>query len=159
VTDYERCNLGQVKANALVVRGGANYDDSKTKAIINLFLYAQQYYGRKDEDDFKYAYPLLVFNLRIFLMKFDKISTSFLFHSFAMFHSPPPYSDLIFQDSAQQLRVIPQEQRNYRAYLGQKFLKARALVDCRASANNIHGNFSVLLALLALSNVLYSIST
>jgi hypothetical protein len=56
VTDYERCNLGKVKANALVVRGGANYDDSKTKAIINLFLYAQQYYGRKDEDDFKYAY-------------------------------------------------------------------------------------------------------
>lgn len=51
-----------------------------------------------------------------------------------MFYSAPPYSDLIFQDAAQQLKVIPESQRNYRDYLGKTFLKARALVDCRASA-------------------------
>jgi hypothetical protein len=53
VIDYERCNLGKVKANAVVVRGGGNYNHNQTMAIINLFLYAQQFYGRKDEDDFK----------------------------------------------------------------------------------------------------------
>ncbi|CAL8115042.1 unnamed protein product [Orchesella dallaii] len=106
-TDYERCNLGKVEANAVVVRPSrSEANEQKVNAIINLFLYAQQLYGRKYEDDF----------------------------SFAMFFSPAPYSDLIFQDAAQRLQIVPEEKRNYRDYLRKEFLKARALVDCHASA-------------------------
>jgi len=53
--DYKRCALGLVKSNAIVTRGGGGYgyNDTELKAFINLFLYAQQYYGRKDQDDFR----------------------------------------------------------------------------------------------------------
>ena len=54
-----------------------------------------------------------------------------------MFYSKPPYSDLIFQDAAQQIRVIPREEQNYREYLGRNFLRARALVDCRSGASSL----------------------
>jgi hypothetical protein len=67
-----------------------------------------------------------------------------------MFYSAPPYSDLIFQDAAQQLKVIPQEQRNYRDYLGKTFLKARALVDCRASAGRTSLNISIIVGFMIL---------
>jgi len=116
VTEYMRCNLGKVKANAVVIRGGAHYNETQANAIINLFLYAQQFYGRKYEDDF----------------------------NFGMFYSPPPYSDLIFQDAAQQLEVIDPKKRYYRDYLGKTFLKARALVDCRAGTGRLEINTSVL---------------
>jgi len=53
VTDFEKCNLGKVKANAVVIRGGEYYNETEANAMINLFLYAQQFYGRKIEDDFK----------------------------------------------------------------------------------------------------------
>jgi hypothetical protein len=111
VTDYLRCNLGKVKANAVVIRGGQGHNETEANAIINLFLYAQQFYGRKLEDDF----------------------------NFGMFYSPEPFSDLIFLDAAQQLQVIPPNQRHYRDYLGKSFLRARALVDCHAGStiNNI----------------------
>lgn len=51
--EYMRCNLGLVKANAVVTRGGYAYNETQINAYINLFIYAQQYYGRKDLDDFR----------------------------------------------------------------------------------------------------------
>ncbi|PSN53016.1 Melanotransferrin [Blattella germanica] len=110
--EYERCNLGRIKANAIVTRGGDAYNETQLNAYINLFIYAQQFYGRKDQDDF----------------------------SFAMFYSPPPYSDLIFQDAAQQLKVIEPEERSYGAYLGKDFLRARRVVDCHASGPSLEAS-------------------
>ncbi|PNF26740.1 hypothetical protein B7P43_G01625 [Cryptotermes secundus] len=104
--EYEKCNLGKVKANAVVARGGNGYNETELNAFINLFIYAQQFYGRRDQDDF----------------------------SFGMFYSPPPFSDLIFQDAAQQLQVIDSSYRSYGRYLGKDFLRARRVVDCHAGA-------------------------
>lgn len=58
VKDYLNCNIGKVKANAIVTRGGEAFNSLEIKAYTNLFIYAQQYYGRKDYDDFKYAFIL-----------------------------------------------------------------------------------------------------
>ncbi|XP_026479929.1 melanotransferrin-like [Ctenocephalides felis] len=119
--EYMRCNLGLVKANAVVTRGGYAYNETQINAYINLFIYAQQYYGRKDLDDF----------------------------SFSMFYSTPPYSDLIFQDATQQLQVIKPEKRRYDLYLGQDFMRARRIVDCQAgaSSNKMHV-FSLFISLM-----------
>lgn len=51
-SEYENCNLGKVKANAVVTRGGSAYNETQINAYINLFVYAQQFYGRKEHDDF-----------------------------------------------------------------------------------------------------------
>lgn len=51
--DYPRCNLGKVKANAIVTRGGAGYNETELHAFTNLFVYAQQFYGRKDTDEYR----------------------------------------------------------------------------------------------------------
>lgn len=47
VSDYARCNLGKVKANAMVARGGRGYNKTEIDAFINIFMYAQQFYGLK----------------------------------------------------------------------------------------------------------------
>ncbi|XP_012527249.1 melanotransferrin [Monomorium pharaonis] len=108
--DYENCNLGKVAANAIVTRGGYyGYNETQINAYINLFIYAQQFYGRKEQDEF----------------------------SFSMYYSPSPYSDLIFQDATQQLLVIPPNKREYSAYLGPDFMRARRIVDCNAGASAI----------------------
>ncbi|XP_034950389.1 melanotransferrin [Chelonus insularis] len=107
---YRDCNLGKVKANAIVARGNyEGYNETEINAYINLFIYAQQFYGRKETDEF----------------------------SFSMFYSNPPYTDLIFQDAAQQLVVIPPEEREYSRYLGSDFMRARRIVDCNAGASEI----------------------
>ncbi|KAG7190091.1 hypothetical protein KM043_006226 [Ampulex compressa] len=107
-TDYEHCNLGKVAANAIVTRGGyGSYNETEINAYINLFIYAQQLYGRKEQDEF----------------------------SFSMFYSAPPYSDLIFQDATQQLTIVPKEKRQFSAYLGSDFMRARRIVDCHAGAS------------------------
>ncbi|XP_076761863.1 transferrin 2 [Xylocopa sonorina] len=107
-TDYVHCNLGKVAANAVVTRGGYyGYNETQINSYINLFIYAQQFYGRKEQDEF----------------------------SFSMFYSQPPYSDLIFQDATQQLMVIPPEKREFSAYLGPDFMRARRIVDCKAGAS------------------------
>lgn len=120
VNEYHKCNLGVVKANALVTRGGYAYNLTEINAYINLFIYAQQFYGRKDADEF----------------------------SFAMFYSPPPYSDLIFQDAAQQLRVVPPEKRYYSDYVGKDYMRARRIVDCHAGASNLQSVISTIFASL-----------
>ncbi|KAK6621974.1 hypothetical protein RUM44_001781 [Polyplax serrata] len=104
IYEYKRCSLGKVKANAIVGRGGLAYNETEINAFINLFLYAQQFYGSKDTDDF------------------------------SMFSSPPPHSDLIFQDATTQLLVIPPEDRYYSDYLGKDFMRAKRFVDCQAAA-------------------------
>lgn len=102
---YQKCNMGKVKANAIITRGGEQYSEPEINAYINLFVYAQQFYSRKDDEEF------------------------------SMFMSPPPYSDLIFQDATQQLRVIDPAYRSYDRYLGSDFMRARRIVDCRASGS------------------------
>ncbi|XP_043490312.1 melanotransferrin [Polistes fuscatus] len=121
-TEYEHCNLGKVAANAIVTRGGYyGYNETQINAYINLFIYAQQLYGRKDPDEF----------------------------SFSMFYSIPPYSDLIFQDATQQLVIIPPEKRQFSAYLGRDFMRARRIVDCNAGAASLgHSMIATLLMLI-----------
>lgn len=125
--NYKECNLGKVAANAIVTRGGEGYNETQVNAYINLFIYAQQFYGRKEQDDF----------------------------SFSMFYSVPPYSDLIFQDATQQLVIIPKEKREYTAYLGPDFMRARRIVDCAAGAASLTysllGSFTMIIFTLFFS--------
>uniref|UniRef100_A0A336LQ04 CSON000095 protein n=1 Tax=Culicoides sonorensis TaxID=179676 RepID=A0A336LQ04_CULSO len=109
VQEYERCNLGKVKANAIVTRGGDAYNETQINAFINLFVYAQQYYGRKEHDDF----------------------------GFSMFYSPDPYHDLIFQDATRQLQVIDKRERYFSDYVGPDFMRAKRITDCHAGAFSI----------------------
>lgn len=109
LNEFRRCNLGKVKANAIVTRGGEGYNKTELNAYINLFIYAQQFYGRKYADDF----------------------------SFSMFSSIPPYADLIFQDATQQLIVLKPEERHFSAYLGKDFMRARRIVDCHAGQESV----------------------
>ena len=123
-TDYAHCNLGKVAANAIVTRGGYyGYNETQINAYINLFIYAQQFYGRKEQDEF----------------------------SFSMFYSPPPYSDLIFQDATQQLEVIPPEKREYSSYLGPDFMRARRIVDCNAGASAIEQSILATIVMIVLT--------
>ncbi|CAK9812062.1 MELTF [Anthophora plagiata] len=127
-TDYVHCNLGKVASNAIVTRGGYyGYNETQINAYINLFIYAQQFYGRKEQDEF----------------------------SFSMFYSQPPYSDLIFQDATQQLMVIPPEKREFSAYLGSDFMRARRIVDCNAGASAIEQSIVATIAMIILT---YTIS-
>lgn len=107
-----------MKANAIVTRGGYGYNETQINAYLNLFVYAQQFYGRKDADAF----------------------------SFSMFYSPPPYHDLIFQDATQQLRPIPTTKRRYDVYLGGDFMRAKRITDCDAGA--MSHKFSITLAII-----------
>ncbi|KAL1513778.1 hypothetical protein ABEB36_003143 [Hypothenemus hampei] len=113
--EYRKCNLGKVKANAIVTRGSYAYNQTQIDAYINLFMYAQTFYGRKTTDEF----------------------------SFSMFTSEPPYSDLIFQDATTQLEVIPQNKRYYSAYLGRDYMRARRIVDCHADSSSFHAAISL----------------
>eukprot|EP00091_Calanus_sinicus_P011159 TRINITY_DN25367_c0_g1_i1.p1 TRINITY_DN25367_c0_g1~~TRINITY_DN25367_c0_g1_i1.p1 ORF type:complete len:169 (-),score=47.86 TRINITY_DN25367_c0_g1_i1:156-662(-) len=63
-TDYRDCYLGKVKANAMVTN--PEYPPYYIDAFINLFKYAQQFYGQKMKNEF----------------------------SFSMFYSEPPFADL-----------------------------------------------------------------
>ncbi|XP_017955675.1 melanotransferrin [Drosophila navojoa] len=116
--DYKRCNLGKVKANAVVTRGGVNYNETQLHAYINLLTYAQQLYGRKDVDAF----------------------------SFSMFSSPIGHYDLIFQDATRQLQVIQPNERRYDTYLGGNYMRARRITDCYASATQFTFSTFLLLA-------------
>jgi len=107
-TDYRDCYLGKVKANAMVTN--PDYPPEFINSFINLFKYAQQFYGQRNSDEF----------------------------SFSMFYSYLPYSDLIFQDAAQKLIVLPQEQRHHRTYLGREFTKAFEEVECAYVGSSGH---------------------
>ncbi|XP_037721425.1 melanotransferrin [Drosophila subpulchrella] len=117
IQDYKRCNLGKVKANAVVTRGGVNYNETQMNAYINLLTYAQQLYGRKEVDAF----------------------------SFSMFSSPIGHYDLIFQDATRQLKVIPPNKRRYDSYLGSDFMRARRITDCYAGASQVALSVGLLL--------------
>uniref|UniRef100_A0A182HQQ4 Transferrin-like domain-containing protein n=1 Tax=Anopheles arabiensis TaxID=7173 RepID=A0A182HQQ4_ANOAR len=109
VNEYKTCNLGKVKSNAIVARGGRGYNGTELNAYINLFTYAQQFYGRKFSDEF----------------------------SFSMFYSIPPYHDLIFSDATRGLRVVDSDKRWFDAYLGPNFMRARRITDCHAGASSL----------------------
>jgi len=99
-TEYRDCYLGKVKANAMITN--PFFPKKTIDAFINLFKYAQQFYGQKMKNEF----------------------------SFSMFYSEPPYADLIFQDAAQKIIVLPEEERHYLRYLGPEFAKAFEEVEC-----------------------------
>uniref|UniRef100_A0AAR5PBB6 Transferrin-like domain-containing protein n=1 Tax=Dendroctonus ponderosae TaxID=77166 RepID=A0AAR5PBB6_DENPD len=124
--EYRKCNLGKIKSNAIVTRGGYGYNETQIDAYINLFMYAQTFYGRKTRDDF----------------------------SFSMFMSDPPHSDLIFQDATTQLKVIPASQRYYSVYLGSDFMRARRIVDCNAGSGSIFATIALTILSCALLVVL-----
>ena len=73
---------------------------------------------------------------------------------FALFTSDPPYNDVISQDATQKLQIVPPSQRHYQQYLGPEFLRARQLVDCKASASQMQSHFVVLVALFLLVNLI-----
>jgi len=125
VTEYARCNLGRVKANAMVARGGRGYNKTEIDAYINVFMYAQQFYGLKGD-----------------------------YLDFALFTSDRPYNDVIFQDATQKLEIVPPSQRHYREYLGPEFLRARQLVDCRAGAAALRSTVSIALTLVFIVSLL-----
>lgn len=114
VYDYHTCNLGQVPSNAIVARP---HNETKINAYINLFLYAQQFYGSKFEDDF----------------------------NFQLFRSEFPYHDLIFQDATQQLQPVDYDKRHYHRYLGHDFLQAKRSVDCTAKASTLSISFTIII--------------
>ncbi|ENN78052.1 hypothetical protein YQE_05488, partial [Dendroctonus ponderosae] len=118
--EYRKCNLGKIKSNAIVTRGGYGYNETQIDAYINLFMYAQTFYGRKTRDDF------------------------------SMFMSDPPHSDLIFQDATTQLKVIPASQRYYSVYLGSDFMRARRIVDCNAGSGSIFATIALTILSCAL---------
>ncbi|KAJ8967947.1 hypothetical protein NQ314_002563 [Rhamnusium bicolor] len=77
--------------------------------------------------------------------------------SFSMFYSPPPYSDLIFQDATTQLKIIEPSERIYYKYLGSDFMRARRIVDCHAGAEGINTSIitltlSAIFAIVILKN-------
>ncbi|CAH1155360.1 unnamed protein product [Phaedon cochleariae] len=116
INEYVKCNLGKVKANAIVTRRGYGNNDTQINSYINLFMYAQTFYGRKFSDEF----------------------------SFSMFSSEPPFADLIFQDATTQLKVIEPNKRHYSDYLGSDFMRARRIVDCHASSDRISASLVLL---------------
>ncbi|KAK7866940.1 hypothetical protein R5R35_014716 [Gryllus longicercus] len=127
IHEFKSCNMGKAKANAIVTRGGDGYNETEISAFINLFIYAQQFYGRTDQDDF----------------------------SFSMFYSNPPYSDLIFQDATRRLHVIDPSQREYSQYLGPDFMRAKRIVDCHAGSSPLLA--SVFISMLVVTiNLLFS---
>lgn len=65
LNQYKRCNLGKVKANAIVTRGGFGYNETQINAYMNLFTYAQQYYGRKEVDAFRLVFRYIYFSLGV----------------------------------------------------------------------------------------------
>jgi melanoma-associated antigen p97 len=119
------CNLGKVKSNAIVTRGGEQYNEQEVNAYINLFIYAQQFYGRKDHDEY----------------------------SFSMFYSNAPYHDLIFQDSTRQLQIIERSKRRWDLYVGADFLRARRITDCDSKGIKFNLSVSLVLGIIALKIV------
>lgn len=70
-----------------------------------------------------------------------------------MFYSSPPYSDLIFQDAATQLRIIKPSERYYSSYLGKDFMRARRIVDCHAGVESKSASFVTLFATVITSGL------
>lgn len=113
---YVQCNLGKVASNAIVT--SPHKPQSMIDAYINLFVYAQQFYGSKYSEDF----------------------------TFKMFVSEAAHRDLIFQDSTQQLKPVPLHRRNYADYLGSDFLQAVRLVDCSAGSRGVQLSVGLMLS-------------
>ena len=55
VRDYADCNVGEVRTNALVTRGGDHLNETEINTVLNLFLHAQQHFGQKFGDQFRWG--------------------------------------------------------------------------------------------------------
>ena len=106
-----------------------DYPEETINTFINLFKYAQQFYGQRISDEF----------------------------SFSMFFSELPYSDLIFQDATQKLIVLPGEHRHHKSYLGREFSKAFEEVECSyvAGCGQLTGTFSLVLLICGIKYLLW----
>lgn len=114
--EYKRCNLGKIPANAIVT---SEYKPVQhIDSYVNLFIIAQELYGSKYSEDYK----------------------------FKMFVSPieSGYNDLIFQDSTSSLFAIPESKRNFIQYLGPEFMRAIRNVDCASSSNSLIKSINLL---------------
>ncbi|KAF2363139.1 Transferrin-like domain [Trinorchestia longiramus] len=116
VTEYLECHLGKVRANAIVTRGGYDYNETEVLTYTNLFLYAQQFFGRDSDEEW----------------------------DFQMFNSKDRFADVIFQDATQQLLPLPRELQHYHEYLGPEFLNARYRVDCTAGSIRLTASATLL---------------
>ena len=86
--EYRTCNLGKIPANAIVT---SQYKlKQHIDSYVNLFIIAQELYGSKYSEDYK----------------------------FKMFVSPieAGYNDLIFQDATTSLIAIPESKRDFIKY-------------------------------------------
>ena len=104
----------------MVVR--SDLGEETQRAFINLFKYAQQFYGQKVSLDELSTDPLSIIKKtiepRILILILHDIFSLLQIpdeFSFSMFYSQPPYADLIFQDATQQLKELPREKQHYRA--------------------------------------------
>lgn len=107
----------QVNSNAVVVR--SDLGEETQRAFINLFKYAQQFYGQKVNFENNEKLLFRITNEIKSIHKFCLWDVIFLQipdeFSFSMFYSQPPYADLIFQDATQQLKELPREKQHYRS--------------------------------------------
>ncbi len=89
VSDYARCNLGKVKANAMVARGGRGYNKTEIDAFINVFMYAQQFYGLKGKN-------VEISIILLFLLIFVSSAYSRRLFGFRFIHIRPPLQRCYF---------------------------------------------------------------
>lgn len=116
--EYKTCNLGKIPANAIVT---SEYKPLQhIEAYVNLFIIAQELYGSKYSEDYK----------------------------FKMFVSPieSGLNDLIFQDATSSLVSIPDAKRNFIQYLGPEFMRAIRNVDCASSSDLLTAPIRLLIA-------------
>ncbi|CAH0721117.1 unnamed protein product, partial [Brenthis ino] len=90
------------KVPGSVLMGRANHTELDT--FSNLMVYAQQLYGATASDEF----------------------------SFSMFHSHPPYADLIFSDVAVRLKPLSHNKRSAEFVAGEALTRAARIVSCDA---------------------------
>lgn len=122
--EYKTCNLARIPSNAIVT---SEYKPVQhIDSYVNLFIIAQELYGSKYSEDYK----------------------------FKMFVSPVEsgFSDLIFQDATSSLVPIPESKRNYQQYLGLEFMRAIRNVDCASSSLTL--NLSFVLSFILVLNYL-----
>lgn len=96
------------KVPGSVLMGRPNH--TELDAYSNLMVYAQQLYGATKVDDF----------------------------SFSMFYSQPPYSDLLFSDSAVLLKALPHNQRSAEIVAGTDLPRAARIVSCDAPQSSYY---------------------
>lgn len=126
--EYKTCNLGKIPANAIVT---SEYKPLQhIEAYVNLFIIAQELYGSKYSEDYK----------------------------FKMFVSPieSGLNDLIFQDATSSLVSIPDAKRNFIQYLGPEFMRAIRNVDCASFGHSLVAPIHLLIISIVISLITFN---